>query len=622
MNSIKFLYTNIKQWVNDNSTFFFIRGRTREGKRVTVCATGYFPHFYVKDSDYLKYKEDLNNSIQTYKIYKDKKVPNSIYEQPVMRVDTYIPKGVRNTHSKDGTSALCDTLLERCETFQSDIPVEIVFLIEAGIKSGVELPDVPDSHVNGIPAWDWHKFKGFDDYETEIVVNSLDIETYHFRGKNPKMEDAEQEVINIAIHNFDSKIKYQIFYRPGHSVNKDSIKRMVNDPVDPAKKHEVWTYFVDTEKKLFKKFIELFNYLDADVYTAWNSNYDFGYLLNRAKKLKVPMKGLCPFDFMRYSTRAGIESPSITAVTLLDSIQVYYKHTFFDGEKHSYNLESVSRDELSHDNVKVGKIPKVNPETGKKMTTGEMCDEFPELLLDYNEVDDLLVEGIAKVKGLWRYREHVRRRLGVPIDRSMANSIALHAEFVRRSNARGMAFPNRNFDVMAEETFKAAVVFPPTPGVTDSAIDADFKSLYASIIVMWNISLETVIRDPTKYPKAYLDKCIRTPNGLYIKQPSEQKGLIAEIVGDFMKDRDAYKQEALEYAEKYGRKDPRTIGKEDAQKAEKANTNSVYGIMPLYNILIAEAIAGIGKLAVTHASNTLESPGLLAAMQEKFPVIK
>jgi uncharacterized protein YbjQ (UPF0145 family) len=89
-----------------------------------------------------------------------------------------------------------------------------------------------------------------------------------------------------------------------------------------------------------------------------------------------------------------------------------------------------------------------------------------------------------------------------------------------------------------------------------------------------------------------------------------------------MRDRDVYKQEALEYSEKYGRKDARTAGKEMAQKAEKANTNSVYGIMPLYNILIAEAIAAIGKEAVTHASNTLESPGLLAAIQEKFPVIK
>jgi DNA polymerase elongation subunit (family B) len=616
--NIRFLYTNIKQWVSDNATFFFIRGRTRGGKRVTACAINYSPHFYVKDSDYNRYKQDLENSIHTSKIYKDLKVTKSIYGDPVMRVDTYIPKGVRNTHSKEGTDALCDTILDRCETFQSDIPVEIVFLIEAGIKSGVELPDTPDTHVNGIPAWDWHKFKAFDDFETKIVVSSLDIETYHFRGKNPKMEDAEQEVVAVAMHNFAEKIKYQIFYRPGHSVNKDAIKRMVNDPVDNNMKHEVWTYFVDTEKKLFKKFVEIFNFLDADVYTAWNSNYDFGYILNRAKKIKFAMKGLCPFSaFMRYSTRAGIESPSITSVTLMDSIQVYYKHTFFDGEKHSYNLEAVAQGECG-----CGKIPKINPETGRKVTTGQMCDEFPDLLLDYNEVDDLLVEAIANVKNLWGYREHVRRRLGVPIDRSMSNSIALHVEFVRRANAKGMAFPNRNFDTMAEETFKAAVVFPPTPGVTDSAIDADFKSLYASIIVMWNISLETVLRDPTKYPKAYLDKCIRTPNGLFIKQPTEQKGLIAEIVEGFMKDRDAYKQEALEYSEKYGRKDARTAGKEMAQKAEKANTNSVYGIMPLYNILIAEAIAAIGKEAVTHASNTLESPGLLAAMQEKFPVIK
>jgi len=614
---MKFLYTNIKQWVNDNATFFFIRGRTRSGKRAMACATGYYPHFYVKDSDYIKYKQDLNQSIHTYKIYKDKKVPNSIYGDPVMRVDTFIPKGVRNTHSKEGTDALCDTLLENCETFQSDIPVEIVFLIETGIKSGVELPDKPDRYVNGIPAWDWHKFKAFDDFETEILVSSLDIETYHFRGKNLKMEDAEQDVINVAMHNFGSNIEYQAFYRPGHEVNKASIKRVLTNPVDKNKKHEVWTYFMDTEKKFYKKFVELFNYLDADVYTAWNSDYDFGYLLNRAKKIKAPVKALCPYDFMKYSTRAGLDSPSITGVTILDSKKVYYKHTFFDGEKHTYSLEAVSQGECG-----VGKIPKVNPETGKKMTTGEMCDEFPELLLDYNAVDDILVEEIARVKGLWRYREHVRRRLGVPVDRSMANSMALHAEFVRKANARGMAFPNRDFNTMAEDTFKAAVVFPPTPGVSDTAIDADFKSLYASIIVMWNISLETVIRDPTKFPKEYLDKCIRTPNGLYIKQPSEQKGLIAEIVEGFMKDRDQYKQEALECAEKYGRKDPRTVGKEDAQKAEKANTNSVYGIMPLYNIMIAEAIAGIGKLAVTHASNTMESAELAAAIQEKFEAIK
>jgi DNA polymerase I len=294
----------------------------------------------------------------------------------------------------------------------------------------------------------------------------------------------------------------------------------------------------------------------------------------------------------------------------VDEMMAYYDHTIFDGELKSYSLDFVSHHEL-----KTGKVKY----TG---TTGELMDRDEDKLAEYNVWDMLLVEWIAEVKELWDYKEYVRRQMGLPLDECGSMSTPIHTLLVRRSMLKGMAFANRNFDEKTK--FKGAVVFPAIYGLYNAMASLDFKSLYPIIMIMWNLSLETIIRKPSKYPREYLKKCIRTPptdispEGLYIKPKSEQVGFLCEILTEFIQERDKAKAKALKYRDMHGKGDSRTKAAEQAQKFEKAKTNSVYGELKKYILALGDAVTAIARGAIQHASDLAESEELSKELIKMF----
>lgn len=605
---MKFVYTHINAFSKKRSSYIFIRGRTREGKRVEIIVHGFWPRFFVKDVDIERLKSKIDINTKIVKIIKWKNTNHPIYKNITKsiygdEVSLVLVRTQKDIHSKkdDVDYGVCGNVFNNCETFQDDLPLEISFLVWSGIKSGIEIPDEPDKMFDGYPAYHWRSLVPFDDLETEIKIGALDIENYYFRGDDGSEKIACLPITAISMKTFKNETMHQWIYNPENpAVGKYKTKLIGAKNVE----YEHRLMYCNSEKSLLENFINKFRVLDHDIDTAWNSKYDLTYIINRSIKNEIDIKKLSTFPF----SDEPVTAPNIMGKTIFDSLFAYYKHTFFDGEKHSYKLESVSQEELG-----VGKIPKIYND--KPITVGALLSCDLKKFIRYNAIDTELVELIAEVKGMWKYLEYTRRRMGVPIELIPHISSPYHALFTREAMMKGMAFATR---VEKTEEFKGGVVFDPTPGLHPSAASLDFKSLYANIMYMFNMSLETLIRNPSSCKKEYLDKCIKTPNGLYFKQKSEQRGFISEIVFRFIQDRDRLKEEMLISYEKYGAKDKRTEGLNMAQKYEKANTNSIYGLYPFYNIEISKAITAIAREAITFVKNIVTSEKLVHALYEKF----
>jgi DNA polymerase elongation subunit (family B) len=609
-NGIKFLYTNIKQWISSQKKpYLFVRGRTKDGNRVNACFYGFNPRFFAKDKDIEAHRKELEEDPRVVKILKWKgmnhhiypDIEESIFKDKVSLILTRIPTDIRNTH-KDKGIGICNTILKDCETFQSHLLYELTFLIWTGIKSGIDLKEKPDKYINGIPAWHWTKIFTYDDYDTELVIDPLDIENYYFTGKDPSVENAKLPITAISVKHMGDDNIYFFSYNPDDPKN-----RKFKDVFVGAKKKRYtrFNYLFDNEISMLEYFIKKYNKLDSDLDTAWNSNYDFGYIISRCRKLGVNVKKMSPwYRFMKRSVYFRKNTPFIAGKTIVDETKVYMKHTFFEGLKHSYKLNDVSKDECN-----VTKVP-------HEGNTGDLVGNDFKLFRRYNCVDTELVELIDEVKGLWRYREHVRRRKGVPIEETLKQSVPIHNLFVRESMKRGMAFPNRNYDEKPD--IKGGLVFDPSPGLHKGTVAFDFKSLYPHIIWMFNLSVETILKNPVKVPVDLLNECIRTPNGLYVLQPDHTKGLVVELMEGFIKDRDGYKQKYLKAFDKYGSADKRTEGLNMSQMSEKADSNSVYGIFWMYNPMGYEAIPSIGREAVQLAADLIGSDDLYEAIKKAF----
>jgi DNA polymerase elongation subunit (family B) len=623
--SFEFLITQNDYFIIEDTTYEFVRGRTRSGKRVEVIFYGLNPCFFILESDYPELKENFDYNprvIDTLKwentdhpVYPS--VTKSLYEDPVLLVQTRIPKDVRDSHSgekrnwKIKSAALCSTILKGKKTFQSDIPFDVNWLIWTGVKSGIRIPSRPDMMMEGYPAYDWKKIAPFDDYETEVKINAIDIETYHMRGDSFDMEDPEKPITAITVQDFSDMIMYQYAFDPEKKLDK----KMKEKSFKGAKgTYTRYLYFFPSEKKLLTRFVSDYEKFDADRETAWNSDFDFSYIIKRCKKLSVDPNPLSPFPFKGYKVMArknkkGKIKPFIKGRTIIDSIEAYKEATKFSGQKHTYSLEAVSNEE-----IKKGKVKK-RTEKGKRLTVGELLRYNFRKFLKYNAIDTELVVLIGKVRSLWSFTEKLRRLVGITADKVFSESILIHTLFVRESMKRGMAFPNRKF---GGKHFKGGKVFETTPGLWKDVVAYDFKSLYAYIIWMFNISLETLIKDPTQHTKEYLDTCIRTPNGLYFKSKEEQIGIIPSIIEGLILEGDKAKQDYLKSYNERGRNDPYTKALADIYSAWKAVRNTVYGVLKFYNVLIAAAITSIAREAIITASEYVESIELVNAVSQAF----
>jgi DNA polymerase elongation subunit (family B) len=175
-----------------------------------------------------------------------------------------------------------------------------------------------------------------------------------------------------------------------------------------------------------------------------------------------------------------------------------------------------------------------------------------------------------------------------------------------------------------DSKFAGAFVKEPIPGKYDWVVNFDLNSLYPHLLMMYNISPETLVeqRHPTASVERILNKSIDfsdykdyavCANGSMYRK--DVRGFLPELMEQMYRDRVIYKKKMLEAKQQYEKTPTKELEKEIArcnniQMAKKISLNSAYGAVGneyfrYFKLANAEAVTLSGQVSIRWIENKL-----------------
>jgi len=259
--------------------------------------------------------------------------------------------------------------------------------------------------------------------------------------------------------------------------------------------NEKFVHTVSDEKEMLDYFVSVVRRLDPDVVYGYNSaNFDLPYLLNRAQELKTR------FNIGR--TKRGIRKIKKGMVTGLKidgrvHLDLYPTARFFGFtgviKTQSYTLDAIAESVLGK---KKKAIKRMN--IWKMWDNGELKD-----LSEYSLIDSQITYELGEV--LLPLEIELSSVTKMPLfDVSISTSGQLVESLLMfNSFARNELIPNVPSDMAVRERegrpIQGAFVKLPEPGIYENIAVLDFRGLYPSIIVSYNIDPFTVTTDEDSF---------------------------------------------------------------------------------------------------------------------------
>ncbi len=190
----------------------------------------------------------------------------------------------------------------------------------------------------------------------------------------------------------------------------------------------------------------------------------------------------------------------------------------------------------------------------------------------------------------------------IPLDDvwNSGNSTLIDSLLIRESDRRGIGVPMNNFTNQNEDKIEGGYVHSIEPGLYDMVAVLDFKSMYPSLMIKYNICFTTL--DP--------NGTIEAPNKIRFLSPEVKRGLVPEKLQELMKTRDMYKElmrkETNEDRKRY---------LNSMQNSVKVLMNSFYGVFAsnFYRFTdqnIGAAITAFARETIKGIIRNLESKGI------------
>lgn len=366
----------------------------------------------------------------------------------------------------------------------------------------------------------------------------------------------------------------------------------------------------DSEEEMLKHWRDFVVSADPDIIIGYNtSNFDFPYLIDRAKALKIdtfPYFGRLKFvkqeikdsifSSKAYGTRESknVNIDGRLQLDLLQFVQREYK-------LRSYTLNAVSAHFLGEQKEDVHysiitNLQNGDSETRRRLAVYCLKDAYLPLRL------------MEKLMALVNYTE-MARVTGVPFSYllSRGQQIKVVSQLFRKCLQIETVIPNMQSQG-SDEQYEGATVIEPIRGYYDIPIATlDFSSLYPSIMMAHNLCYTTLCNKAT-VERLNLRKdedFIVTPNGDYFVTPKLRRGILPIILEELISARKRAKKDLK------NEKDP---FKRDVlngrQLALKISANSVYGFTG----------ATVGKLPCLAISSSVTAFGRDMIMMTKQSV--
>ncbi len=294
------------------------------------------------------------------------------------------------------------------------------------------------------------------------------------------------------------------------------------------------TEFLESESALLKRFIAYVSELDPDVFIGWNViNFDFRFLQKKADTLNIPFRIGRNSSLPRWR-QSGNDSSQyflhIAGRVVLDGIDTLKSATW---SFPSFSLEHVANSLLNR-----GKLIQQNDSHDPLHKAKQIKQQFhndKQALARYNLEDCQLVLDIFEHAHLMHFAIERARLTGLEMDRVGGSVAAFDNLYLPRLHRKGYIAPNIG-DYGSGNTAPGGYVMDSIPGLYDSVLVLDYKSLYPSIIRTFNVDPYSRI-----VAKQLPDnECIPGYDGASF---SKQQFILPEIIAELWKARDKAKHE-------------------------------------------------------------------------------
>ncbi|XP_063359569.1 DNA polymerase delta catalytic subunit [Cydia amplana] len=353
-----------------------------------------------------------------------------------------------------------------------------------------------------------------------------------------------------------------------------------------------------SEAEMLARWSDFFRELDPDIITGYNiSNFDWPYLINRAKHLKVGN-----FDFLGRIKNVR----SVIKDSILQSKQMgrrENKSINFEGrvpfdlllvlvrdyKLRSYTLNAVSyhflqeQKEDVHHSI-ISDLQNENEQTRRRLAMYCLKDAYLPLKL------------LNKLMCIINHME-MARVTGVPLLclLTRGQQIKVVSQLLRKAKDAGYLMPAYHGQG-SDDQFEGATVIEPKKGYyADPISTLDFASLYPSIMMAHNLCYTTLVPpNALKDLNLSADDITTTPSKNMFVKANVRKGLLPEILESLLAARKKAK------ADLKNEKDPFKRSVLDGrQLALKISANSVYGFTG----------AQVGKLPCLEISGSVTAYG-------------
>ncbi len=524
-------------------------GRLNDGRPFRIRDDRHRPHFFIRHADAATARS-LGAAPGA------SPVRASMTGEPLVRIETRIPQDVPPLRQRlQAAGIVC---------FEADVRFALRPLIDAGIRSFVEIvamsPPGPDGETGTGVLFENPALRPASPPAIPLSLLSFDIETDPTAGR----------LLSVALHGCG--VSEVLLLTPAG----------MTCPADAQP--------FATERDLIAGFAARVRALDPDILTGWNCvDFDLAVLARLAAKQRVPLPiGRGPGELRLQPSRsywiAG--SASLPGRVVLDGIALL-RGAFI--KMPSYALDSVAREVLGTGKTLSGK--------DRAAEILRMFHEERQRFVTYNRTDARLVVEILENLRLIDLTVERSRLTGMPPDR-VGGSIAafefLYLSELARRGLTGPTLPDRQAARASpeagddeEESSPYAMtlgghVLEPMPGLHESVLVFDFKSLYPSIIRTFQIDpLGHLLASAAKAGAASVDDPIVAPNGARFRRTA---GILPGLLDELFPRRDRAKAE----------------GDAVTSQAVKILMNSFYGVMGtpacrFFNADIANAITSFGR---------------------------
>lgn len=321
------------------------------------------------------------------------------------------------------------------DVYETDIAPADRFLMERFITAPVTLPTADGAPLRPDP-----------DYRPTLRTLSLDIETSE-RG----------ELYSIGLHGCGQRQVYMLGPPTGEDAAVDFDLEYVADRATLLERLNAWMARHD-----------------PDVIIGWSVlQFDIRVLHEHARKLGVTLhlgRGAVEDDRYEPGGQGRPFHALLAGRPIIDGVEALKSATWVFP---SYSLENVSRTLLGEG--KAIDNPHDRMASINRMFAGEKS-----ALARYNLVDCELVTRIFEKTGLLRFLLERASVTGLPLERHGASIAAFYHLYLPLMHRQGFVAPN--LGAQPPEASPGGFVMDSRPGLYDSVLVLDYKSLYPSLI--------------------------------------------------------------------------------------------------------------------------------------------